>query len=484
MPYVLGVHLGATATSAAVARRDGGRWAAATPVPLGTSAPTVPTVLCRVQDGSYLAGEAARRQEPTFHEWIARTFVDCLGDDVPMMVGGEFVPAERLAAIMIEWVADQVAHREGHPAEHIAVAHHGSWGPHRTHLLQQSLAGLGLRDVTLIPEPVAVGLDYASRQRLEPDATIAVGNVGGTRCEATVLRRRETEAEHPGGATLVELDVVGSALDVDHPSGQALDDEVFDFVRGELDGRLDHLDPTDPHQRAAALAMRAECTRAREALSHQPHAAVRVELPDVRTQVELSRARFEQLVTPHLDQVPDVLQQAVQSVSLTFDGLDAVVLAGGTARTPLLRGLVTERLQEQAGEPAGEGARRALVDGAPELVAARGAVVRAVNALSAASDRAASVQQTSLLMRVESGDDAHGGDADEWAMVDGDEDAVPTERPERPPVAVEPMHIEPPERNLPMKVTKLTLAAALIIFGLVMTFVQDSGLSMPGILGG
>ncbi len=500
MPYVLGVHLGATATSAAVARRDGGRWSAATPFPLGASGPTVPTVLCRVQDGSFLAGEAARRQEPTYHEWIARSFVESVGDDVPLMVGGEFVPAERLAATMIEWVADQVAHREGHPAEHIAVAHAAAWGPHRTHVLQQALARLGLTDVTLLAEPVAVGLDFTARQRLADDGTIVVGNVGGSRSDATVLRRRADDSTQ-GGLAAPGMDVVGTTLDVEYPSGRALDDEVFAFVSDELDGATAHLDPTDPQGRAAAFALRAECTRAREALSYQPRTAVRVELPRLRTQVELSRARFEQLAMPHLDQVPELVQQTVQSAGLTFGGLDAVVLAGGTARTPQLRTLVTERLRALADESSEDSARDALVDGAPELVAARGAAVSAVNALSAATDRAAAVEETSLVMRVE-GASRHGraGSAgaiggeglddawDEWEVVDADEEAVERSEPPRPKVEVEPMYVEPATTNRWTKVLKLSLAAVLIIFGLVMTFVQgfggSSGLGILQMVGG
>ena len=86
MPYVLGIHLGATATSAAVARRSGGRWGQALPVPLGSETPTVPTVLCRVQDGSFVAGEPARKQEITHHEWVVRAFTRALGDDSPHFV--------------------------------------------------------------------------------------------------------------------------------------------------------------------------------------------------------------------------------------------------------------------------------------------------------------------------------------------------------------------------------------------------------------
>jgi molecular chaperone DnaK len=456
MPYVLGIHLGNTATSAAVARRDGGQWGAAAPFPLDSGSATVPTVLCKVQDGSFVAGVPAQRQELTHHEWVVRGFERYLGDDAPMVVGSEFVHTQRLVAIMIEWVADLVAQRQGHPPEHIAVAHSGTWGPYRTHLVHQELTQRGLTDVTLLPAPLAVGLDYASRQRVEDNGTLAVGYVGGSGCDATVLRRRKQGFE-----------LVTPSLDTDHPGGQDLDDEIFRHLRAQLGEQLDGLDPTDVRDRTMLARLRAECTRVKESLSHQPESSIRVELPQVRTELPLSRSHYEKLAQAHLERVPELLLQAVQSATLTTEQLDAVVLAGGTMRTPLLKQLVSQRLQ-----------RPAQVDVAPELVAARGAAVSAVQVLSTDTDQAASSQETSVLMRIEG--------SREFDYLDDEEPeaAVP-----RPPVQVEPMYLEPVDerRRRMFQILKLSIAALLILGGLVMTlqhegFFGDPHNSLPGVL--
>ncbi|RCW40259.1 Hsp70 protein [Halopolyspora algeriensis] len=450
MPYVLGIHLGATATSAAVVRRDENQAVPASPFPLGSAAPAVPTMLCKVQDGSFVAGEVAQRQEPAHHEWVVRSFTRQVGDDCPLLVGSEFVTAHRLAAVMIEWVADQVAHRQGAPPDHIAVAHHAAWGPHRTHLVYRELAQLGLNEVTLLPESVAVGLDYASRTRVEENDTIAVANIGGSGCDATVLRKSQ-DGELPG------FEVLGSPLDSEHPSGQALDDEVLGYLRKELGESSPALDPADPRDRVAAFQLRAECIRGREALSHQPGIALRVELPQVRTQVALSRAKYEQLARNHLEYVPDLLQQAVQSAPIGSTEPGALVLAGGTARTPLVQQLVSRRFEQQA-----------QVDGAPELVAARGAACAARTVLLPGRSRPVAAEETSLLMRVEH-------DPESLPIVEEESEAP--ERPEvpRPPVEIEPLSLEPPETNRTFKIIKLVLAAALIIFGLVLTYMQGWG---------
>lgn len=476
MPYVLGIHLGGTTTTAAIARRDGVKWAAAAPVPLGNGprgAAGVPTVLCKVQDGSFVAGEPARSQELMHHEWVVRGFTKRVGDDLPMFVGNDFVAPQQLVAVMIEWVADQVAHRLGHPANHITVAHDVEWGPHRAHLVRQALAGLGIHDVTLVPEPVAVGFDYGSKQRVDEGAMLAVGDVGGSGMDATVLRRRGNGFE-----------VVGAPLYLPHPSGTDLDDAVLGHVRTELGAEWDPFDLDASNDRAASRGLRDECTRVKEALSYQPHASVRVELPGSRNEaghsrgvaqneIALSRSRYEQLVRPHLERVPEVLSQAIQSAAGTPDELDAVVLAGGTARTPLLKELVAQGLSQPQ------------VDAVPELVAASGAAAAAVRAMSTGGDLAETVAETNVLMRVEEKKPAVGGAA---ALVDRGPDEPSHEMPpvHRPPIEIERMYVEPPDerRALRAKILKLTLAAALILLGLYLTLYPPPGMSGgSGLLG-
>lgn len=458
MPYVLGIHLGATATSAAVAQRNGSRWGPAAPFPLGQASPTVPTVLCKVQDGSFVAGEPARQQELTHHEWVVRDFIRRVGDDAPLLVGSGFIPAPRLVAAMIEWVADVVAHRQGHPPEHITVAHTATWGPYCTHLVHQAVSRLGFSAVTLLPEPAAVALDYASKQQITDGGTIAVGNMGGSGFDATLLRRRA-----PG------FEVVGPPLDSPHPSGQGLDDEVFGHVRSQLGDQLSGIDPTDVNGRAVLSQLRAECRRGKEALSHHLGVTLRIELPDGRTELGLSRSRYEQLTRSHLERVPELLLQAIQSTALKPEEVDGVVLAGGSARTPIVKQLVSQRLKQQP-----------LIDSAPELVAARGAALSAVSVITAGSGTAASVAETSVLMRIE------GSGSDGRERFDGEDDLP--EAP-RPAIEFEPMYIEPPDedRQRRLKILKLCVAAVLILGGLVLTIVQGvegGGASSPtGIMG-
>ncbi|WP_219905426.1 Hsp70 family protein [Actinopolyspora mortivallis] len=480
MPYVLGVHLGTTTTSAAVMGRNGGRWTTPVPFPLGTTRPEVPSLVRRLPDGGYLVGEAAA-QRAEAPEWTCSHFVTSLGEDAPLLLGGEFVPAQRLVATVVEWVADQVTHRHGYPPEHIAVAHNCWWGPHRTHLVHRALAELGITDVTLLPETLAVAVDYVSKQTVADGGTIVVGNTGGSGSGVAVLRKHEQSssadlsARGPGSG----LEPLGPTVESETPAGAELDELVLERVRTEFADSFARLDPADPGHRAAASRLRAECTRAREELSHRELARFSVPLPDEPGEFELSRGGYERMARARLEWLPEMLVQTVQSVSLAPEDLEAVVLAGGPARTPLLRELVRQRLHERVPAPDASGPP-VRVDGSPELVAARGAAFRAAEVLSAATDRAAAGAETSVLMRVrDPGEDnpvtenEYGVDSTEAVIENASAD--PTVPPPRPPVEVEPMSVEPTPTKKSFKILKLTLAALLIAFGLVMTFVQGFG---------
>src|SRR5437763_5808622 len=93
-------------------------------------------------------------------------------------------------------------------------------------------------------------------------------------------------------------------------------------------------------------------------------------MPHVQTHLVLFRSRYEQLTRPHLELVPELLLQVVQSAIGGPEELHAVVLAGGSARIPLVKQLVAERLEPPR------------VDVAPEPPGASGGAGRAVDALA------------------------------------------------------------------------------------------------------
>ena len=324
MTYQLGVDLGTTFTAAAVAK--GGR---AEIIELGTRSGLMPSVVWLAADGRELVGEAAWRLRLTEPDCVAREVKRHVGDPIPVLLGGVPYGADRLMAMLLRRVVDAVAAAEGEPAERIVITYPAVWGSYKRDVLAAAIQRAGV-EATTITEPEAVATYYASDHRVEPGQILAVYSLGGGQFEATVLRRTHTDFEILGDPE--GFNRVGD-----------IDDAVFDYVLRQVGGLFD-VDTTDARTATALAGLRDECITAKEALSYEIEVSIPVFLPNVQTDVRLTRADFEAMVRPLLEQTTAALDRVLRSAKLAPTDLSAVLLAGGSTRIPLVRTLLSSAL--------------------------------------------------------------------------------------------------------------------------------------------
>lgn len=369
MPYTLGIDVGASRAAAAITRLDGPNRGAPRPVSPVSADPGA--------------------------------FVGRIGDDVPIVLGNRQHNAHELMATGIDRIVEQVAAHHGDRPARVTVTHPPTWGPYRIDLLREALSRVGLGDSVLVPEPVAAAVAAAARHRIDGPAPIAVYDLGGTSVTATLLRPVQ------GG-----FEIIGRSETAQHPAGADFDDELVALVTaGRPDSGADWDD---------LMKLRQECVQAKHALS----AALEVVVSPL--QVRVTRGEFEELIRPLLHQGVDVLLRALSGAGLTPDRVGAVVLVGGSARMPLVRQVLMERLR-----------RPVLVDGAPEATVAAGAALLASRSLP---EPASPVAETVVMAKI----------TDETVVLfpmedpDFDDDEDRTEQaPARPPVETEPPDLIP-----------------------------------------
>ncbi len=370
--YQLGIDLGTTFTAAAVCRSDDRQRAEPEVVSLGSRSATVPSVLFLAPDGAVVVGEAAERRAHTDPDRVVREVKRRIGDPTPIVVAGRAHAPEELSALLVRWVVDRVAEREGGPAARIAVTHPASWGPHKRDLLAGALGAHGLT-ATFLAEPQAAALHYAAAERVEPGSTIAVYDLGGGTFDAAVVRK--AEPGRPGEA----FGLLGRPEGLERLGGIDFDEVVFEHVRGAMPEAFAALDPADPAVLSAVARIRRDCTEAKEALSADTEVTIPVLLPEARGAVRLHRSEFESMVRPLVEETVKALRGAVTSAELTPEQLTAVLLVGGSSRIPLVTQLVSEGL-----------GRPVAVDADPKNAIAKGAAL-AVSPEPAASRNAAAV---------------------------------------------------------------------------------------------
>lgn len=351
MSYLLGIDLGATSVTAAVLRTGG----AAEPVRLGgrDGSDVLPAVLVATPGGDLLCGEPARRRAPAEPDRVARGFLDRVGDPTPLSLGGYAYAAEDLCARLVRVLVDEVSTRHGGPPSRIGVTCPVGWGRHKRDLLAAALRRRGLT-VSLVTAPQAVAL--AHRAVVPAGGPLAVVDLGGNGTTATVLA-----AAAPG----VLPDAVGRTLGC-RTGGADVDDAVFAFVRSSSPATaaaFDALDPDDPRTVAALTALRDECRAAKQLLSRDTVATVRVEMPGLRTAVRIHRSDLDELTRPLLELVADLVQDVVAAAP------DAeVLLAGGAARMPVVVQAVSAALGRPVAvvaDPVADAARGAALAVAP-----------------------------------------------------------------------------------------------------------------------
>lgn len=326
--YRLGIDLGTTYTAAAIVEE--GR---ASIVSLGNRAPVVPTVVFLRDDDTILTGDAANRRGLSEPGRVAREFKRRVGDPTPLLLGGSPMSAQSLMAKMLRWTVDQVVQFQGSAPEHVTITHPANWGPFKLDLLHQAIRMADLEDCTVVTEPEAAAVYYASTERVAVGDVVAVYDLGGGTFDAAVLRKTEAGFE-----------LLGQPEGIEHLGGIDIDEAVFAHVAASLKGALDGLDPDDPAVIAGVARLRAECVEAKEALSTDNEAVIPVLLPGVQAEVTIKRDEFEAKIRPLLADTIQALRRALRSAGVEPADLRAVVLVGGSSRIPLVARMVSEEL--------------------------------------------------------------------------------------------------------------------------------------------
>ena len=336
MTYWLGIDFGTTYTAAALYRPTSDELATHV-VPLGSRSPAVPSVLFLAEDGSLVVGEGAERRALTDPDRVVREFKRRIGDEIPLLVGGVPWQAHELAAVLVHWVWQRVTEREGELPEGVALTCPASWGPHKIRLFMQAVQATRIGEMTrlgrveLLSEPQAAAIGYASRERVEVGARLAVYDLGGGTFDAAVVRKDSPTA----------FTVLGRPEGIDRLGGVTFDEMLFEHVCAAAGVPLTQIDPNDPDIVPEVARLRRECTEAKEALSMDTDTTIPVALGGVRRRVRLTRAEFEEMIRPDLDRTIEALHRALESAAVDGTQLDAILLVGGSSRIPLVSQLVS-----------------------------------------------------------------------------------------------------------------------------------------------
>jgi Fe-S protein assembly chaperone HscA len=185
-------------------------------------------------------------------------------------------------------------------------------------------AGLiaGLEVVRIINEPTAASLAYGLQEKTQ--GTIAVYDLGGGTFDISILKLKDGIFE-----------VLATNGDT-HLGGDDIDRRIADLLLSDIRTAFGvDLMPYPDHMQAVRL----EAERAKIRLSESQKTEVAIDLPDGKGQFsrELTRDQLESLTADIIERTLAPCRFALKDAGLAPEGIDEVVLVGGSTRMPLVR---------------------------------------------------------------------------------------------------------------------------------------------------
>jgi molecular chaperone DnaK len=177
----------------------------------------------------------------------------------------------------------------------------------------------------ILNEPTAAAVAYGLEQA--DDQTVLVYDLGGGTFDVTLVRL----SRHRFESLAIEGDV--------RLGGKDWDDRIVDFVAEQFKSKHGADPRGDPIARASLTAA---AERAKRTLSRLPHASITCSHAGNVLTVPLTRAEFETLTKDLLTRTRLTTQQVVREAKVGWDGVDRVLLVGGSTHMPMTGAMLAE----------------------------------------------------------------------------------------------------------------------------------------------
>jgi molecular chaperone DnaK len=345
---VIGIDLGTT--NSVVAVMEGGDPIV---IPNSEGGRTTPSVVAFTKDGERLVGQVAKRQAITNPKntvfSIKRFMGRRLGEveteisEVPYkVVSGQnnlasveigdkrYTPPE-ISAMILQKMRQTAEDYLGHPVKKAVVTVPAYFNDAQRQATKDAGKIAGLEVLRIINEPTAASLAYGLERKAEEK--IAVFDLGGGTYDISVLELAEGvfEVKATNGDT--------------HLGGDDFDQRIIDWLVEEF-RRDQGIDLSKDPMALQRLKEAAE--KAKMELSSRPQTDIN--LPFITADqagpkhlnVQLTRAKFEQLVDELFERTKAPMEKALADAGLKPSDIDEVILVGGSTRIPKVQEIVKE----------------------------------------------------------------------------------------------------------------------------------------------
>lgn len=295
-----------------------------------------PSVVGVSEEGKLLVGRPARNQYIIRPESTVKSVKRLMGSEQRViMAGKEYTPSQISAMILGRLRDIAQAHLGDRPQKAVITvpAYFADAARQETREAGE-LAGLDV--VRIINEPTASALAYGLNR--EDEQRVLVYDLGGGTFDVSIV-------EIASGV----IEVIATSGD-NHLGGDDFDQRIVDYVAGEF--LKEHGVDLRRDARALARLIRA-AEAAKIELSDHPFAAIREEFiaakdgKPLNLGIEVSRAKFEELIGDLLDRTTRLLDKTLADASMKPSDIDRILLVGGSTRIPAVSEILEARMGKE-----------------------------------------------------------------------------------------------------------------------------------------
>lgn len=344
MGKVIGIDLGTT--NSCVAVLEGGQ-----PVVIANTegGRTTPSIVGFGKSGERLVGQLAKRQAVTNAEntiysikrFIGRRWDDtkversrvpyiCVrgkDDTVDVQVRGQAYTPQEVSAMILQKLKQDAENYLGEEVTQAVITVPAYFTDAQRQATKDSGTIAGLEVLRIINEPTAAALSYGLDKQ-DQDQTVLVFDLGGGTFDVSVLQLGDGVFE------------VKATSGNNHLGGDDFDSALVQWLI-DVFREQEGIDLAD--DRMALQRLREAAEKAKIELSSMLNTSIN--LPFITAddtgpkhmELELTRAKFEELVNPLVEGTIEPVAQAIKDCGLTPDQIDRILLVGGSTRMPAVQ---------------------------------------------------------------------------------------------------------------------------------------------------
>ena len=294
---------------------------------------TTPSVVAFSEDGERLVGKTAKNQAVQNPDRTVQSIKRHMGEEYEVTVDDEDYTPEQISAMTLQKLKRDAEDYLGEDIERAVITVPAYFSDAQRQATKDAGKIAGLEVERIVNEPTAAAMAYGLDD--ESDQTVLVYDLGGGTFDVSIL-------ELGGGV----YEVVATSGDNDL-GGDDWDNAIIEHLADEFEDEhgIDLREDRQALQRLkdAAEEAKIELSSRKETTINLPFIAAGEDGP-INLETSLTRAKFESLTEDLLGRTTGPMQQAMEDAGVDEDGIDEIILVGGSTRMPQVRDMIEEEV--------------------------------------------------------------------------------------------------------------------------------------------